>query len=58
MHKRIRFLLKNIQQICGRYDMNENELILSVTIDNDKKWCMKYGDTEKMLTPYMTPCIM
>ena len=27
----------NIQQICGRYDMNENELILSVTIDNDKK---------------------
>ena len=27
----------NIQQICGRYDMNENELILSVIIDNDKK---------------------
>lgn len=27
----------NIQQICGRYDMNENELILSATIDNDKK---------------------
>ncbi len=27
----------NIQQICGRYDVNENELILSVTMDANGK---------------------
>lgn len=25
----------NVEQICGRYDVNENELILSVTMDTN-----------------------
>ena len=27
----------NVKQICGRYDVNENELILSVTMDANGK---------------------
>ncbi len=38
MHKSIRFLLKNVYgTICGRYDVNENKLILSVTMDANGK---------------------
>ena len=48
----------NVKQICGRYDVNENELILSVTMDTNGTVEKEILQRVNVLTPHITPHIM